>query len=281
MEVKKKRISLQNNATTELRYLAHKNATKGILILPALGVSASYYDVLMEEFHKEGYAVASVDFHGQGNSSIKASRKQNFGYKELLEVDITNAIACTKELFGKPLLLFGHSLGGQMAALYTGQYQSNIDALILCISGSVYYKSWTGVHKLRVLLGTQVSMLIGKIMGYFPGNTVGFGGNTGKQLIMDWGNQARTGSYQVKNSTINWEEGLKNITLPVLAISLKKDFLAPKEALHHLYSKMTNTKVEHKVLDLPSLNHFNWARKPSPILQEVLSWDLSYSLSNN
>lgn len=273
MKIKKKILLLPHGATTTLRFISNHSATTTILVLPALGVPASYYDVLLISLFDCNFSVACVDFHGQGESSIKANSKIDFGYKELLEIDIPVAIEATKKILSKQLFLFGHSLGGQMACLYAGQHQHNIKGIILCLSGSVFYKSWNGLSRYKVLIGTQFSILLSRFLGYFPGHIIGFGGKTGKQLIIDWGTQSRSGLYTIGKSNIDWENGLENIKLPILGISLDNDFMAPKGAMTHLCNKMKNARFNHIILKMPSFNHFRWARSPEPIIREVIKWE--------
>lgn len=124
-----------------------------------------------------------------------------------------------------------------------------------------------------MLCGTQFSVFVSKVLGYFPGHIIGFGGKTGKQLIIDWGYQSRTGVYKINGADWDWEDGLRIINMPVLSISLKHDFMAPPQAMLHLCQKMKNASIDHVVLDIPSVNHFRWARKPSDIIDEINKWE--------
>ena len=274
MEVEKKLIQITPKKTTTIRFVLPSSLDKevGILVLPALGVKAKYYEPLLKELAVQGYPSAVVDLQGQGESSVIAGRTIDFGYKEILEEDIPIAITTAKEIFSLPLVILGHSLGGQMASLYLGSSDEKILGLILCASCSVYYKGWEGYFKWRALLGTQFCMLLSKAFGYFPGNRVGFGGVTGKKLIHDWAYQARTGKYRVANSTVEWEKNLKKVKIPILAISIKKDFLAPDKAVTHLCQKMPSTEITRFCLDLPTLNHFTWVKEPIYFLKVIIPW---------
>lgn len=279
MEVQRRTIQLTPCKTTTIRFIVPDTGsqTVGILVLPALGVRAKFYEPLLREFAAHGFASAVVDLQGQGESSVKASRKIDFGYKEILEEDIPNAIATFREISSTPIVVFGHSLGGQMGSLYIGSSGEQLRGLVLCTSCSVYYKGWKGLSQYRALIGTQFCMILSKVVGFFPGNLVGFGGVTGKTLIHDWASQARTGNYSVINSDVPWEANLSNVTIPILAVSLKHDFLAPDEAVTNLCRKMPNASLTRKLLDLPELNHFTWVQKPSSMLDIVIPWLLEIS----
>ena len=58
-----------------------------ILVFPAMGVKASYYETLGKSLAEKGILVWTTDLRGLGNSSIRPSKKVDFGYKEMLEQD--------------------------------------------------------------------------------------------------------------------------------------------------------------------------------------------------
>jgi predicted alpha/beta hydrolase len=269
-----KQIDVAKGKTTQLRYIqaSKEVANNAILILPALGVPASYYDRLLKSLAQKGCSAAVIDFQGQGNSSVIASRKNNSGYYQLLTEDIPGAITEVSTLFNANVDLLGHSLGGQVGSLYCATHDSRVKRLILCTCCSVYYRSWKGFNRLRVLAFSQFARGLAKVLGYFPGKKVGFGDRTFERLIGDWGRQALTGKYQIKGSKTDWEAALKTITIPVFSIHLKYDFLAPPEAVEHLCNKLPSDKVTLCCVDEPKLNHFNWLRSPAIFIAEITKW---------
>lgn len=273
-QIQLKRIAVAPGKTSELRYVAAADAANScILVLPALGVPANYYDRLLKNLAKAGWNAASVDFQGQGKSSVIAGQKNNFGYHELLTQDIPSAIDEIEALFGSRILLLGHSLGGQLGSLYCGQQDKRITGLVLCTCCSVYFKSWKGAERLKVLLLSQLARLCGLALGYFPGKTFNFGDRTSQRLINDWGQQALTGIYKIPGSAIDWEAGLNDIRIQVLALHLEHDFLAPPEAVAHLCRKLRHAQLKHVCFSNgPELDHFSWARRPDSFINEISRW---------
>jgi predicted alpha/beta hydrolase len=270
-------LAIAPGKTSALRHTAPPVAGKpAVLLFPALGVPAKYYDKLLLQLAQAGVGAAVVDLQGQGVSSVQASRRHNFGYRELLEQDFPVAIATARELFGAaPLYVMGHSLGGQLACLYLGQHAARhpIAGLVLCASCSVYYRSLPSFKgQTFFLLGTQFAAALAKGMGYFPGHRLRFAGRTGQRLISDWAAQARTGNYRVQGSAVDWEGGLRQLRLPVLSITLEGDNLAPAGAADHLNGKLVQARItRHHLLDT-GLNHFSWAKKPEAVLPYILPW---------
>ncbi len=273
LTVQVKRIQIAETKFTELRYIEAANSGRGaILVLPALGVPANYYDRLLKSLAKNGRSCGTIDFQGQGKSSVVVNRGTNYGYHELLIEDIPSAITEMAALFNAPVTILGHSLGGQLGCLYSSLNDQRVSGLILCTTCSVYYKMWPGMQKIRVLLSTQFARAYARITGYFPGAKFGFGGDSFQRLINDWGRQALTGNYSIENSSINFERELQKVTIPILAIHLDVDFLAPPAAVHHLLNKLKMADKSIVCIDNSGLTHFSWARHPDIFIDKIETW---------
>jgi predicted alpha/beta hydrolase len=275
--VQAREIQIARGKTTELRYIkVEAPAPNAVLILPALGVPASYYNRLLKSLAKMGRSCAVIDLRGQGTSSVKASKLVNYGYYDILTEDIPAAITEMNNLFGLPVDLLGHSLGGQLACLYSALQDERVSGLILCTAGSVYYRTWPGLQKIRVLISSQFARVYARAAGYFPGAKFGFGGDSFQKLINDWGKQALTGRYKIAGSALNWEKELGDVTLPILAIHLSSDFLAPPGAVSHLCNKLVSASKKLYCIENPVLDHFNWLRQPDVFIEAIENWYLQF-----
>ncbi|MBN1253330.1 MAG: alpha/beta fold hydrolase [Bacteroidales bacterium] len=250
-----------------------------IIIMPALGVKAAYYEPIAFELQKSGYIVVSADLRGTGKSSVKVSKKRNFGYHEMIAYDWPSIIEKVNIHFpNNKIYLLGHSLGGQLNVLYASQHQKLINGLILIASCSVYYKGWNFPRNIGVLAGTQLANLLVRFLGYFPGKKIGFAATEAKNLMLDWSDNARTGKYKIRNSNINFEKDIKNIQLPILAISFNKDNLSPQKAVKLLISKIENAQItqHHCNTENCNLNHFNWVKNNDLVIRHIHSWLKKY-----
>ena len=141
-----------------------------------------------------GVNVACFDVRGLGNSSVRVSRSVDFSYATVVEQEYCAALRLVAQEFPKSrLLLVGHSLGGQLGALYTAHAKHHAskgwvipDGLGLIASCSIYHKGWPFPMSFGLLVFTQFSLMLSKILGYFPGKYVGFGGSEARSLISDW-----------------------------------------------------------------------------------------------
>ena len=269
-----KKIKLQNpDASTNSITIFEKTSTPQtpiIILFPAMGVRASFYESFAEKLAEQDYIAVTADLRGHGASSVRPSKKVDFGYKEMIEQDYTTIIQTIKTQYpNNPLHLLGHSLGGQLACLYTARHPKQISSLILIACCSVYYKGWTGIQQPALWLMTQFFGRLARVLGYFPGKRVGFGGLESKTTMIDWSHQARTGQYILTNDDFDYEKGLKNLDKPILAISFASDNFAPKKAVQHLLQKFKSSdEIKHQYLPKEMrFNHFNWVKKNEAIIK--------------
>ncbi len=249
-----------------------------LLIMPAMGVHADYYAPMALDCVAAGWNAVTADLRGNGRSTLRVSREIDFGYHHLVEYDWPATVSAVKEMFPEsPLYLTGHSLGGQLSALYLSRRPDDVTGLILIAAGSVYYRGWNFPESLGVLALTQFSRLISAVLGYYPGRRFGFGGTEAGTLIRDWAYQCRTGLYKLTGSPHDFEALLKTIRKPVLAFSFDDDGLTPYKAVRHLCGKMPEATVTHlhvkpRDLDLDELGHFKWVRNFKALTGKIESW---------
>lgn len=262
-----------------LFYPEKQDFIKGVIVIfPAMGVRGSYYEKLAETFAQKGRVSITTDLRGIANSSIRASRETNFGYKEMIELDYESIITKVESLFpNQKIYILGHSLGGQLGSLFAAKNPNRIAGLILIACCSVFYKGW-GSKQYFTLLMTQFTRVVTKLLGYFPGRKLGFGGTEAKTVMRDWSEQSRTGKYILKNDNFDYEAALSILKIPILAISFQQDTYAPRKAIKYLLGKFkNNTQITYEYLlnDDPrnhNFNHFNWVKNPDNIVEIVEEW---------
>ncbi len=248
-----------------------------IVCFPAMGVAAKHYQKLATTLTQNGFNVVTADLRGNGHSSVRVSREINFGFNEMLTEEYPAIINQVKKFFPEqPIYLMGHSLGGQLAALYASSHAENVSGLILVASCSVYYQGWDFPHNLGILLSTQTANLIANVLGYFPGRKLGFGGVEARTLIGDWARNARTGRYEVKSSEHDYEKLLAELKIPILAISIETDTFAPPKAVRNLCKKMAKCQTTYFHVGERSgknkLDHFSWTKSPELVVEKITTW---------
>lgn len=247
-----------------------------VVICPAMGVRGKFYTPLAEALHHAGLQAASFDSRGQGSSSLRASRRIDWGYDDLLTQDYPALLAAVRrELPGAPVFFWGHSQGGQLACLYLARHPDAARGIVLTASGTVYHRGWPFPQSLKILTQTQLLRSISLALGYWPGDKLGFASRQARREIGDWADCALSGHYRLQGAIQDDDAKLEKLTTPVWAFSLAGDDFAPFGCTTHLLEKMPGAKRLHRHLDgnsLPSdcLHHFNWAKNPQALVELAL-----------
>lgn len=245
------------------------------LILPAMGVPARFYASFARGLHQAGLHVATADLRGQGDSSPRPRRGVNFGYRELAEDDLPAVMRTIRNLVpAAPLVLVGHSLGGQLALLGG---PAGADAIVLVASGSGWWRTFGAGRGVRNLLVGQAFAALAAGLGYWPGERLGFGGTQATTVMRDWARQGRTGRYRLTGSGTDHEAALAAVRLPVLAVSVENDAFAPPASVDHLLSKIPSATISRwcytrALADGQPIDHFRWVRHSGKACQHIANW---------
>ncbi|AEF39044.1 hypothetical protein AS9A_0590 [Hoyosella subflava DQS3-9A1] len=267
-------VQMPDSTVTPVRVFEGADGAPAIVVWPGFGLSASYYDPFASALTEHGVNVVVAELRGQGASEPSPSRESSFGYQEMLTVDFPAVLEVAREQFpaSTPYLL-GHSVGGQLAVMFAARVGHNLGGLILVAAGSPYFKGFPGARVFGPLVGAQAMSLTANIAGYWPGDKVNFAGfgPQSKTLITDWSRFARTGRMAPTGADIDYEARIAEIDLPVLAISVARDDLAPGQSVKNLVSKLASAKVTSWRNSQP-LGHVGWIREPKSTVTRIKSW---------
>jgi len=264
---------------SDLRVICAEQTSPAVLIcLPAMGVKAERYDAFAQALCEAGFSVVIGELRGIGSSSVRASRSHDFGYNDLVVNDVSAIHSKVVELFPEQDIYFcGHSLGGQLAALFLSQKPTAAKGLVLCASCTVYHRGWEFPHNLGILLSSQLFAIVASLLGYFPGYKLGFGGREAKTVIHDWAKNAKTGRYELRGSLKDYESDMQAVAVPLLAINFSDDNFAPIMATKNLIAKLascdsTHIEISGSQMGQKTANHFNWTRSPDCIAKSIANW---------
>ncbi|MEU4596164.1 alpha/beta fold hydrolase [Nocardia sp. NPDC023988] len=235
-----------------------------LLVLPALGVVARHYQRFAEAAQAQGFHVLTLDYRGQGDSDLVISRGTRFGYADLVAGDLTEAITWAREQATGPLVLVGHSLGGQLAVALESMSPGAFDWLALVAAGTPHWRAFTGRTRLVPLVLPTVFAGMARVQGVFEGHKFGFGRQSA-QLIGDWARMARTGSWSKK------PVALPERSFPLLAISFGDDQLAPTSAVDALVRFFPCASTTRAHVDEPS-GHVAWLKQPDVVVDALNRW---------
>jgi predicted alpha/beta hydrolase len=244
------------------------------VVWPAMGVPARYYRPFAADLLTAGLAVAVADLRGTGSSTPRPSRASRYGYAELVG-DVGAVLETLKpRADGRPLLLLGHSLGGQACAVHLALSgsESTADGLVLLAVGLPYWRDYrTGVR--TILPMTQGINAVSAVLGVWPG--WGFGGRQARGVIRDWAYTARTGRYPVLDG-VEVEAALAAVRTPVLAVSVEHDQYTPPSTVDRICGKLRAAPVEREHYTAAQaggrLDHFRWVRAAAPLANRIAAF---------
>lgn len=249
-----------------------------IVLMPAMGVRAEFYRPIAQSLAAAGWHTVTADLRGIGESGARAQAGARFGYREMLELDWPANLDTVRKRFPRlPVYLFGHSLGGQLNALYAGLHPERLDGLIFVSSGSVYFRGWHFPASLKILAMSQLLRGISEIVGYLPGKKIGFGGSEARGVMRDWAYLARTGRFRVAGSTVNYEGAMQSFSKPLLAVSFSDDDFAPHASTRNLLQKLpaaaaTHLQLQPADLGLHATGHYGWVKSHQALVERISAW---------
>ncbi|MDO5503177.1 MAG: alpha/beta hydrolase [Actinomycetia bacterium] len=238
-----------------------------VLISPAMAIGSGYYRPLVEELRSRGWEARALPRRGFEPNQPTASRSVDWSYAD--EVDDTAAAVAEAraEDPSRPVLILGHSLGGQFA---TGHELTRTPADGVITVGGVlpHYRHYSHGGWPIWFLATALIPLMTRVFGYLP--EPAFGAPGARTLMREWARLIRTGELPFPAGD--------PITTPALLISLDGDQLGPAagvDGLAGLYDPSSRTRWHYADSEVPegaSNDHVTWVRSPARVVDEIVSW---------
>ncbi|MET0583154.1 MAG: alpha/beta fold hydrolase [Pseudoxanthomonas sp.] len=246
-----------------------------LLWLPALGVSARHYLPLAEELSARGVAVFLHEMRGNGSSNLRASRNKDWGYREILSVDVAGSDEAIRQHCPAPVrAIGGHSIGAQFAACYLALYPHAFQKLWLVASGSPYWRNFPAPRRYAFPFAFQLVPWLADLRGSLPGRRLGFGGDEARTLMRDWANVGLSNRYAASGMDIDLEAALSAVDADTRGVLMAQDWFAPRSSMQSLLDKMPRSRSRVTVLDAAALtvpaDHFAWMKQPQAVANALL-----------
>ncbi|NRF72154.1 hypothetical protein HLB44_34735 [Aquincola sp. S2] len=254
------------------------------LISAATGVPQRYYRHFAAWLTSRGYAVLSYDYRGIGESRRGALRADPSRMRDWALLDMPAALAEVERrraagvALGRPeqprpprgaddaqrrpggtdllpLLLIGHSFGGNAIGLVDGVERA--DALLGIAAQSGEWRLWPGYHRLFTHLFFHALLpaaahLFGRVPGWVMG---GSGAGLPKGVALDWARWGRRRGYLFDDPALAAHiEGYRSFAGTAHLWNITDDWTyGPPAAVNALAERFTRARVQRPTLDARAL----------------------------
>jgi predicted alpha/beta hydrolase len=247
-----------------------------VLVMPATGVPQSYYAKFAMYLAERGFSVLTFDYRGIGRSKNGDLRKMTTRMRDWALLDATAAFGFLSRQGADPVLIVGHSFGGQAIGLL--EKPDRIRGALIVGSQSGYWRNWPPHGKLWMWPTTHLGLdAVTKLFGYFPGSRLGFGEDLPPGVAREWASWCRHPRYLV--GALGADEAYARVRSPFRAYAIADDAFAPLpavEALGRLYphAPWETRPVAPRELGVGSIGHFGFFRERfrDSLWREAADW---------
>lgn len=257
---------------------------KAVIVMPAaMGVKQDFYAPFAEFLTEQGFAVLTFDYRGMGQSVPLRFRKSLRGFKADLfdwaEGDYNAALHAAKAWQpAVPLLVIGHSLGGQLPGLLPDNYL--IDGLLTVAAGSGYWRDNAPQLKRMVWFMWYFAVpLYTRLFGYFPGKKMRKVGDLPKGVIFQWAQWCKSPHYVVDAAGKPLRNGYEKMHAPMLSLSFTDDEMMSRRSIDSLHDFYKNAVLERRYIaprdvGVERIGHFGFFRSQfkTTLWQQALAW---------
>ena len=233
--------TISGSHVVSTRYEPAGLARATLLALPGIGVRQSIFETFGRWQAARGVRVVSIDWTGVGLTPMTPGAGQRTTLTSWATEDAVAALRSVRSRFDGPVVLVGHSFGGQ--ALAVADELQEVEGIALVASQTPWWRFFSP-HVVPVFFGTYP--VLGPWMERVPG-WLGVGTTLPGGVVTEWsrwGRSRETYFRHVPGATVR----LARIDVPVLAFSFPDDPLATPPAVADLLARLPGDVLRHEVI---------------------------------
>lgn len=247
--------------------VSDKCARASVIINCAMGVKQSFYRPFAQFLASLGHSVITWDYRGVGESVMDAKAARGVSLEQWACEDLALVIAAAMTANpGIPILVVGHSFGGQVIALPENRHAIFAALLIACPSG--YVGHWRGKAQGVFMWGLAYFgiPLLTRLFGRFPASKLGLGADLPPRVALEWARWLRHPRYVAGSASRATR--MASFTAPIHSISLSDDEFAPSNAVEAMLSLYAGSLVTREIISpeshgLQRIGHMGFFRSQS------------------
>lgn len=244
----------------------------------AMGRTQKKYQSFAQFIASQGWVVLTYDYRGMGQSKPEMIK----GYQaELIDwgrVDTTAIVQWAHDhLHPSQLVIFGHSIGGQILGFLENHHL--INAVVLVGAQKGYWKYWGHLRGYALWCFWKLFPLIVKLFNYYPLMLLAQCEPLPPGIALDWYRWGLTEKFTDRNHC-SCDDLFARYNGPMLCISLADDeVFAPKKSVDSLAAKYKSASLERwhiepQELGIQAIGHSGFFDPLlcNKLLSKVLSW---------
>ena len=277
-------IQTPDQVSLTARRYAPAGAARAVVLIPAaMGVRQQFYAAFAGFLAEHGMAVLTFDYRGMGESLPTEFAGSLRGFQADLNVwaerDYDTALQAARQWQpGLPLLVIGHSLGGQLAGLTPSNHL--IDGMLTVGCGTGYWRyNAPQLRRYVWLLWYVLAPLYTAVCGYFPGKKMRKVGNLPKGVIRQWTRWCKHRHYFVDESGAPMQTYHHQFRSPILCMSFTDDEMMGRRNIDSLHDHFSAAQIERLYIKPSDVNarrigHFGFFRPEfrHSLWQQALQW---------
>lgn len=232
----------------------------------------SLYRRFAEYLATRGYHTVTWDWRGTGESRPVSLRGFPATMRDWGRQDLTGMIDWAgREFPSLPILVIGHSFGGQALGLMQGGERITAAATVSSQSG--YWGWWPfPIRYWYAVLWHFLVPGLTRLVGWFPSRPLGLGEGLPRGVALEWSSWCRNPDYLG-----DWS-GHQAFGAPLLSMGFTDDSYAPPRAVAELHNHYGSAEKTLRILSprdagLPRIGHFGFFRPEAQRLwDEVANW---------
>jgi predicted alpha/beta hydrolase len=261
-------------ATTFLPSGAPKAA---VVLGSATAVPRKIYRGFASYLAERDFAVLTYDYRGIAGSRPHSLIGFPARMRDWATLDTTAALKFARKTWpGGPLLMVGHSFGGQALGLVPNN--ADIARALLIAAQAGYWRLFRAPEKYRVYAMMNAGRLITRACGYTPGWT-GIGEDLPKGVFLEWADWVMSKRYFLDDPTLAELANFPRYRGALRAIGIDDDPWATPRAIDLLLSAFTGTRPERRqinprALGVGPIGHFGFFRPAhrDTLWREAADW---------
>jgi predicted alpha/beta hydrolase len=256
-------------------YLPVQGPPRAVAVVSAAtGVPQGFYRAFAQWLARRGYAVFTYDYRGIGLSRRGPVTAEAASMRDWARLDMSAALVAAdaqrRRADGQrlPLLLIGHSFGGNALGLAQGVEQA--DAVLTVASQLGDWRLWPGGHRAVTWLFFHIMLpSVAHLLSHAPGWALGGGSAQPlpKQVALEWARWGRTRGFLYGDASLKNDLGLHRFSGAAHLWNVSDDLTyGPPGAVDGLGAMFSSARVTRHTLSpadagVPRLGHFGAFRR--------------------